>query len=282
MSDEWKVPEADIPVRQGDILICRHPQTSQISEICLVITADCDISKGKFGRQIGCLRIKTLNEYLRSVWAEKKLKKLRQTQISIVRDQIAKWHSIQLGGKSAISDDAIEKWILRADADTICTNLGVPDDKKKGVVKSISLLKKALRQVDEMDVTDPMHQLAIFKSSISEKALDVCRQEILKEAAQKDTLPEDVFLLTSLPQLQVGPSVVMLRELVGVGSEAICYRATDARTEDVFLRVGRLEPTFKYAVSQAFGALYSRIGLPAEYEKRRDTAIQDIQSFKWE
>ena len=282
MSDEWKVPEVDIPVRQGDILICRHLQTNKISEICLVITADCDISKGKFGRQIGCLRIKMLNDYLRSVWAEKKLKKIRQAQISTVRDQIAKWHSLQLGSKSAITDDAVEKWVLRADADTICAQLVVPDDKKKGVAKSINLLTNALRQLDDTKLSDPMHQLATFKTCISEKSLDVCRQEILKEAGQKDTLPEDVFLLTSLPQLQVGPSVVMLRELVGVAYEEICYRATDASTEDKFLRVGRLEPTFKYAVSQAFGSLYSRIGLPAEYEKRRDIAIQEIQSFKWD
>ena len=205
MSEEWKVPEVDIPVRQGDVLICRHPQTSMISDICLVITADCDISKGKFGRQIACLRIRTLNDYLRSVWAEKKLKKLRQTQIASMREQLAKWHTLKLGSKSIITDDAVEKWVLRDEGDAICEQLNVPEDKKKGVVKSIKLLKDALQKVEGVKVSDPMHQLVTFKESITEKALDVCRQEILKEAAQKDTLPEDVFLLTSLPQLECVP-----------------------------------------------------------------------------
>ena len=56
----------------------------------------------------------------------------------------------------------------------------------------------------------------------------------------------------------------MLREIVGVSNDAVCFRATDATTTDSFLRVCRLQPTYKYAVSQAFGILYSRIGLPDE------------------
>ena len=49
---EWSIPDPSIDVRQGDLLVSRSIQTGKIEELCLVITADCDISKGKFGRQL--------------------------------------------------------------------------------------------------------------------------------------------------------------------------------------------------------------------------------------
>ena len=78
------------------------------------------------------------------------------------------------------------------------------------------------------------------------------------------------------------PCVVMLRDVVGISYEMVFYRAADADTADKFLRIGRLEPTFKYAVSQAFGALYSKIGLPAEYERRCRDVVACVDSFNWE
>ncbi len=72
---EWFIPDPTSPVRQGDVLINRLPGADRIEETCIVITADCDISKGKFGRHLACLRVVRLHDYIKTNWASKKLGK---------------------------------------------------------------------------------------------------------------------------------------------------------------------------------------------------------------
>lgn len=91
MKVEWFLPEPDVPVRQGDILVSRDPQTGTLDEVCLVITADCDISKGKFGRQLACLRVLTVKDYVTHIWAKRKLDKLIREEAKKLRAQLAKW-----------------------------------------------------------------------------------------------------------------------------------------------------------------------------------------------
>ncbi len=82
---EWFLPEPDVPVRQGDVLVSRDPQTGSLDEVCLVITADCDISKGKFGRQLACLRVLTVKDYVAHIWAKRKLDKLIKEEAKKLR-----------------------------------------------------------------------------------------------------------------------------------------------------------------------------------------------------
>lgn len=282
MNPEWHVPDPSIPVRQGDLLICRNPHKGIVQEICLVITADCDISKGKFGRQLACLHVIPFVDYLRTVWAEKKLRKATKDGTETVRSQIATWHSKSIGADSSLSAEAVTAWVRRAEPDTICSELNIPDPDAKKVRKSLAAFRAALSILDSDTAADKLTQLIKFRSAIQGKDVQTCRQEALHQAKQEQPLPEDVFLLPSLPQLDLGSAVVLLREIVSVKHESVCYRAPDACTDDMFLRVGRLEPTFKYAVSQAFGALYSRIGLPDDYERRCKEVIHQINDLSLE
>jgi hypothetical protein len=130
--------------------------------------------------------------------------------------------------------------------------------------------------------TDNLVRLVRFRAAASGQPGDDCRKDILRQA-QSDPLPDDVFLLPTIPQLpDVGPAVVLLRELIGIPFGSICFRSYDAISKDHFLRIGRLNPIIKYAISQAFGVLYTRIGLPETYENRRMAAIEQISSFQWE
>lgn len=281
MGTEWLIPDPAIPIRQGDLLICRDPHVGRVEEICLVITADCDISKGKFGRQLACLRVISFHEYLRTVWAERKLRKLEKDEAEKLRCQIAKWHSKSIGTDSHLSAAAALAWLRRDDPEKICADLSIPEQDRKKVRNALSLFRAALLALDDNAMTGGLQQYAAFRATSLGRDVLACRQEILQQA-QKEALPEDVFLLPNLPQIETGPAVVLLREVVSVQHEAVCYRSVDASTNEMFLRVGRLEPTFKYAVSQAFGTLYSRIGLPAEYEQRCKAAIEEINQFEWE
>ena len=281
MDEEWIIPDFASPVRQADVLICRDPHVGQVEEICLVITADCDISKGKFGRQLACLRVISFHDYLRTVWAERKLRKLEKDEAEKLRGQLAKWHTKKIEAESHLSADAALSWLRRDGPEKICADLAIPEQDSRKVQSSLSSFHDALVALDEHVMADALQRYAAFRSSCLNRDIHTCRKEILQQA-QKEVLPEDIFLLPSIPQLEMGAAVVLLREVVSVRQEAICYRSADANTNEMFLRVGRLKPTFKYAVSQAFGVLYSRVGLPVDYELRCKTVIEDINQFKWE
>lgn len=278
MSTEWNIPDPSTPVRQGDLMICRDPKTGKIREISLVITADCDIDKVKFGRHLACLRVIPFVEYIRTVWAARKLQRLMANDTKTVWSQMTKWHSKCIGSESSLSTEAATEWVMRVGPDFICRDLQVPDTDLKKVTASLAAFRSALFALANAQEEDQFSQFVAFRSAI--KGRD-CHQEIVKQAQDesKSGLPEDVFLLPTLPQLDIGPSVVLLREVVAVPYETVCYRTCDATSSDMYLRIGRLQPTYKYALSQSFGVLYSKIGLPKEYEQRCDEVLNQITTF---
>ena len=178
-----------------------------------------------------------------------------------------------------MSVDAVTAWVNRSDPGEICSDLKVPQRESKRLQAALTSFREALSVLS--DHPDKIRQLVAFRAAIDGKTTQEIRSQTLIQA-KGEKLPEDIFLLPSLPQLEIGSAVVMLREIVGVPAEVVCYRAYDASTKEIYLRVGRLEPTFKYAVSQAFGSLYARIGLSKEYEDRCKEAISLITEISWE
>jgi hypothetical protein len=282
MSDEeWHVPKPETPLRQGDILMRRDPKRGTIKSLCLIITADCDISQRKFGTQLGCLRIISFQEYLRTPWAEKKLVRALEKETAAMQVQLNKWNSQRLTDAKPLSTEAVVNWIRRSKSESICQALKVPAMEIAKISAKIDAFRTALNDLDEKSESDSFSRLIAFRSPLSGKTHSVCAQEAIQQAKGEE-LPDDIFLLPALPQVDIGCAVVLLREIVGVGANSIRFRAIDADSEDVFFRIGGLLPTFQYAVSQAFGSLYSRIGLPEAYELRRKTAIQLIHTYKWD
>ncbi|MGF6570850.1 hypothetical protein ABH945_002961 [Paraburkholderia sp. GAS333] len=278
---EWLIPDPAVPIRQGDILIRRQLGSDHVQEICIVITADCDISKGKFGRQLACLRIIRLQEYISTIWASKKLEKARKDETEKARSQVAKWHTKLLGSESKLTLDGSTSWIRREDPATLSEVLNVPDEDRKKFTTAIKSFRDALIAFEGAVNKGSLTQLVHFRAAIRSLEIEQVYRETLLQA-QKESLPEDTFLLPGLPQVEDAPSIVLLREVVGIPYETVHVRATDARSDDSFLRVGRLQPMFKYAISQAFGALYARIGLSRDYEARYKNAIDTISTLSWE
>lgn len=280
---EWFVPDSSVEVRQGDLLVTRSLKTGQVEELCLVITADCDISKGKFGRQLACLRVLPIDRYVRTIWATKKLERLQKNELTKLRGQVAKWHTQSLGTESSITVDAAAEWVKREEPRVICEALQVPEKECKKFVAALTAFRSAIAALETNAAHDRLTQFVAYRGAVLGRDMEQNRQEVLQDAQKEsEALPEDAFLLTSLPQVSDDGAVVLLREIVGVPYESVCYRMTDAVAETSLLRVGRLHPTFKYAVSQAFGALYSKIGLPSAYEERCKGVTTNLASITWE
>lgn len=278
---DWLFPESAVAVRQGDILMRREPSSGAVLESCLVITADCDISKSKFGNRLACLRIDLLHDYVRTDWARGKFNKLLAVDTERVKSQLAKWHTLKLGRASNLTAKGAEDWIRRESTESICDSLEVPMDDRKKLTTSIDTYRAALIASDACANADFLTRLVTFKATSARKAIDACLKETLTQA-QNESLPDDVFLLPSIPHVDKGAALVKLRELIAVDFDLIKYRATEADASEHYLRTGRLQPTLKYSISQKFGALYSKIGLSSEFEDRHRKAIESVSEIALE
>ncbi len=276
---EWLTPDTDVPVRQGDMLIRRDPKNGNIEETYIIITADCDISKKKFGAQLAGLRVISHDHYLSVIWGEKKLSKAVKDEREKTRDQIAKWHSILINNKSTITEDAAVEWLLREGPDKIIESLSIPADKKSKVQRSLSASYNAFKILDSESLETDLQKFIHFKANSEEKEFSAVLNTTVN-SAQLESLPDDTFFIPELPASGQS-AIIMLREIIGLPPELIRYKAPEANARQHLLRVARLKPEIKYAVSQAFGSLYSRIGMSAEYEARRKTAIQKINGNGW-
>jgi hypothetical protein len=279
--DDWHMPDTGIPTRQGDLLLSRDPKKGLVEAICLVITADCDIAQNKFGTHLAVLRVIPLQDYLRTVWAERRLRKLLDTETENIRSQLNKWNAQRLGEASSLTAGGITRWVRDCQPDEICRDLEVPEAVAAKLRASIGMFRSALLAIESGGGPDSLAKLIAFRSVIFRKPRSDCLKEALKQASG-EPLPDDVFLLPILPQLDTGPAVILLRDMLGVPRDLVCFRSCDATSERHFLRVGSLHPTLKHAVSQAFGNLYARIGLPEAHEARRREAIEKVNTFQWE
>jgi len=275
---EWEQMSPDVEIRQGDLLIERNSSTGQIENTLLVITADCDISKGKFGSYIAALRITPLPEYVTSNWATTKLSKKIADHTTQLHQVLIKHHGKLLQGVSSLTVDAVINWIQQETAAEICLALALERKDSTKLTKTIENYLAAITCVEEHET--PLERLARINSVYngSDVLLEISK---LIQSAQNEVFPEDTFILSDIPNVSAQGGVVMLRELVGVHIKSIKYRLSEVAADSDVLRTHRLIPQIKYAISQSFGALYSRIGLSKEYENQRKATIQNLTNYKW-
>ncbi|MDD1965892.1 hypothetical protein NPS29_11220 [Pseudomonas putida] len=277
---EWLTPGSEIPVRQGDILICRDQQTGSIESTFLVITADCDISKEKFGAQLAGLKVITHDQYLREIWGEKKLLKIIGDEKAKLHSQIVKWHSILIEAKSSLTEDATLAWLLRDGPQSVANELNVKEDRKERFINSLTPSYEAFRKLEKEASLSDLEKYIVFKSLSG----GISVNEVIAttvSSAQKESLPDDAFFLPEIPERPGHSAVILLREIIGLDPNMIRLKAPDATLNLHLLRIARLKPEIKYAVSQAFGSLYSKIGMSVEYETRRKTAINGLTGEGW-
>jgi hypothetical protein len=277
---EWKEMSPDAPIRQGDLLAVRNRKTLIVEKMAVVITADCDIDKNKFGSQIACLNIQFHQTYIRTTWAERALVAAKKKALAPVADKLRSLHSQQIGEQSTLSTDAIEAWLMRDDLEAIAGELNVAPGDMKALAGHVSPCQKALRALQASRENAPFEQLNMFTSALKGQSVDETRTSLLK-SAQGTTLPEDVFLIPGFPGAPSKPIAILLREVIGIPSDHVKTRQSEALDPSYYLRVGRLRSTFKFALSQSFGSLYSKIGLPRAYELRRNNALNGTLSYEW-
>jgi hypothetical protein len=273
-SEEWIIPGEEIPIRQGDVVISRDATKNILLAIYIILTADCDFARNKFGSAVAALRVISFREYLLGIWSERQLTKILADEQEKIVGQFGR--IARESGKSAPSADAVLGWIERESPETIAASFGLDEKEARKFARAIvafSSVRKASMVVESEPTFDALCRASVARGDGSSESM----RARLWGKAKAETHPDDIFYLNSLPQIDGSGYVALLRDVVAIPVEKVVVSAEKATDDKFFLRVGRLQPTFKYALSQGFAGLYSRIGLPAAYELARKSHCANVK-----
>ena len=110
-----------------------------------------------------------------------------------------------------------------------------------------------------------------------------CRKHLIQDFrdAVMKSLPQDAFLVPDLVRIPEAegviqePFVVLLRFPFSLLIGSLSCTAPEYKRQEMGgLRIGRFAPVIKYAISQQFGMLYARIGLPSSYENNQKLSVE--------
>lgn len=256
----------DLDVLQGDIFKKINPEGED--ELFIIISADCDIANNKLGKSgLTCLSILSLDNYFFNEHCAIKHQKQIETKlnslIELVNDH---WISLSTTHKK-IDGKNIINWIKEEDIDTILSALKV--DKKDTITKIKTLydiIKRYTTHKDTKECKD-IELLTIINGKNHSAPMD-SKAIIRKYMGELSKSPsQDLFFIPSIPTLDDIGYVVKLRSLFFMSTEHCFTSSSKAKSSPLsYIRIGRLTPTFKHALAQQFGILFSRIGFPAYYE----------------
>ena len=208
---EWSIPDQDVDLRQGDILVNRPLPGKFPSRMLVVVTADCDIAQNKFGTHLACLRVVWYSDYVRDVWSASEFEKAREKLAKQLGEQMRSAHKTAAGNESGISDARAIEWLEEEFPEVIADALSVLSDKRKKFITNLSKSHSALRAAAGAD--SAFQKLAALRAGVDGVSVEDAAAK-LAEKAQTATLPDDVFMLPSLPGFDDKPVVVLLRQIV--------------------------------------------------------------------
>jgi hypothetical protein len=273
-SEEWVLVDDELALRQGDILVSRDRRDGVIHGICVVLTADCDFAQGnKFGINVAALAIQPYKVYLAGPWADARLKKLLSEAEKTLHSQFAR-HARSINAGASISIGAMNQMLERQAASAIVETFKLEAKEGRKFERAIEDLRATRSAAQPASPGEPPAEALSRCIALRDGCAQEQAKEKLLQQARQISLPDDVFFLCGLPQLDGEGFVVLLRNVLAIPFEQITISAEAAVDATYYLRLGRLKPTFKHAVSQSFGWLYSRIGLPANQETQRDSIIK--------
>jgi hypothetical protein len=268
----------DEPIRQGDLFAWGDWQDRPYGDrFGVVLTADCDIANSKIGNFLTYLRVITLHDYVLNVWTRDKIDRLHRRYCSQFCDLVNAMHLRLNVSAIKIPVEATTTWALAAN-DTELTdvlNLHNPKDAKH-ILAAAALVRLSHPDCTKPRNLRPIEILQQIRFGETGKPTDEVLVSIRKDAiGELGQGRYDVFLLPNVSSLNATAFVVLLRESVSIVSGQIATSFHKAKgLPDLAWRVGRLRPVLRYALTQQYAVLFSRIGIPREYEDAIDGAVE--------
>ncbi|MBY0445203.1 MAG: hypothetical protein K2Q15_08360 [Burkholderiales bacterium] len=275
----WVETNPSDDLLQGDLLVECKKISNLGDESLIVITADCDIHKGKYGKYISCLRVISMTKYMHEIWGEKKYTQQVNEFYEALHKLVNKW--IEKQGGEMSRNAAI--FLVKNNSDEVAIELlGVNEDAKERELVKIRKFKSILDCLESAS-SDGKSYLERFVGlkKIYESAYSIAGAKKQAENEVFSNTPIDLFVIPSRFFCNDVPAVVLLREIIPISQCDIIYRISEKSEEKKYLRVARAESTYKHAISQAFGYLYSRIGFSESFEKSLETSKSNFKNKAW-
>lgn len=264
--------DAALPVRQGDVLKRVHGAGK--SNLLVVVTADCDIANGKYGEAgLACVQLDLLADHVLGEHA----RGLAQAALKKRFEKAAEWVNKLWRAKSAdngdLSSEHVQAWILASNPEEIEAELNLPLDDPKSFLKRECVALKAAKNLIDAP-SDRYSGIDALRALQGQMPTRSAQLKTVFGTLNPKELPLDLFYISSVPDVQGLGFVAKLRALTFIPFEC-SFTSLDAAkdVDNSFVRVGRLAPTFRHALSQQFGMLFARIGMPKQFEVDRDAAF---------
>jgi hypothetical protein len=274
MSYKFIVPNDTADFRQGDLLKKNAVDGQADPEWFFLLTADCDIAQRKGGERFTCLQIITAHDFMQRVWAPtaalKPCEKIIRALCETLNGKLKK-----LNSDWKLTESSLKTWISDSTAEEVYGMLqtaGVPADEK-----TLTNLRVCELLVSTQNHPRPLGQLlhAWRKQGVDEKSI---RARLAEALAGSDGF-SDYFLLPDLPGESGAGFVVLLRDIRTIEAKATFVAELDSRIEghtNGYFRIGKTVDLIRFCIVQKFAFVFSRIGLPKQFESLIDVTTETI------
>lgn len=253
MSSDYRCLEqldSNSKLSQGDVIAWTESQDFQ-SKVAVVVTADCDLDKGKHWGRITVVPLIPVKTYIEEVYLPKQLTLQDQFLFSIFSKEIHKLLNVE----PPPTVDALEQLLS-------LQTLPAPINTSDRATKAHALLRQA-RDLNKTMTSVEALDNALILINPSTKSLSAQRIETFLQNPPGDCMLLPKFL--ELNDLSPGIHIAFLRALREVSEQKIATKTSEVMP-GCAQRVGRLVPVLRYRLTQMLTQVFSDIGLPDEFE----------------
>lgn len=272
MTSFFKQIEDTEDMRQGDIICRVNPKTGEVEKLGVIITADCDIAQRKASERYTWLEIIPLSAYIEGPWAMEQLRKLSERRSKSICDYLNGQIRKRRPNLTALTHDLLVEWLRTKTAEEILASaLGLAASTEP---KKLQELRGFALTVSD-DETRPFSRLKDAWTFFNVNETN--QQASVKNAFKDGGGFQDYFVLPELPNLKGLGFVVLLRSMGTIMAPDLYFTELDARINDrpdAFHRLGRLDDSIRFSITQKMAFLYSRIGMPTTFESACETALE--------
>lgn len=257
-------------ILQGDVFRVNNRSDSPFQsdeQFAILITADCDLANPtKNVNYLTFLPIVSSTCYLEKIWIPTYFEKIRVEIAKSLHKLINKLEVHKKHQCNELKESDIREWLKKNSYTDILSDLSITD-RPQQVEKDIKL--------DELSRCEETIDNFIKIKEIKGTKLSNIAND-LKEAIKKPK--EEFFVLPMIDSLFDECGILKLRMIRPVHRENVYVQEIEARLSNhsnstSLVRIGRLSDYLRYSISQSFASLFSRIGMPENYENDREESI---------
>lgn len=256
-----KVLDEDSAIRQGDIFQIGSECSDNFMEeetLAMVITADCDIAQNKMGEYYTLLPIISVEHYIETRVIPRIFKTDLKSKLKLNIDKLN--ISIKNSEFDLLTEESILKWLEFDTLEKIYNSLELKIDKKiLDDSKQISILldEPSLESFTRLRVKEQNKNIEKVRKEISDF---ICKN-----------LGEQFMFIPEIPCISGLGCIIKMRDVRSLHRKNVYKSDFEVKMSKLskdkgIIRIGKFSDYLRYSISQKFGLLFSRIGMPEKFE----------------